>query len=281
MVGRHQLLKSEWVLTGLLLLFLLKATFLHQMLLAVLIGLAYVLSRSRIEQQQLEARYHSLKDDSWEKEQLLRHKNEELQASQAAIIQLEIAEERNRIARDIHDNVGHLLSSAIIQLGALEVINRDARLQPPLKHLQATIHTGMDAIRESVHNLHEDSLSFREGILLLLEEFHFCPVTLQGDLSERLTHEQSKVLLLIIKEALANVMKHSDASQVTIEQTELPAFYRCRISDNGRKQATGKPKGIGLLSMNQRASELNGQLHLNQSEQGFVVTIILPKEAQT
>lgn len=80
--------------------------------------------------------------------------------SQETQLALQIVEERNRIARDIHDNVGHLLSSAILQIGALEMINQEPKLKEPLENLSATVHTGMDRIRQSVHDLHETSISF-------------------------------------------------------------------------------------------------------------------------
>lgn len=232
------------------------------------------------KQAEKEAQFLALKDDSWEKEQLLRQKNEELLATQEKVIKLEIAEERNRIARDIHDNVGHLLSSAIIQLGAIHVLNQDEKLQVPLQQLELTVHQGMDNIRQSVHDLHRESLLFNEGLHLLLEEFQFCPVTVEGDLTAALTSIQSQTLLMIIKEALSNVMKHSNATSVTIEQKILPAFYRCRISDNGTMIGKNNQQGIGLLSMQQRLNEIKGQLHTYQSAQGFVVTIILPKNEE-
>ncbi len=61
--------------------------------------------------------------------------------SQETQLALQIVEERNRIARDIHDNVGHLLSSAILQIGALEMINQEPKLKEPLENLSATVHT--------------------------------------------------------------------------------------------------------------------------------------------
>lgn len=171
--------------------------------------------------------------------------------SQETFIDLEISEERNRIARDIHDNVGHLLSSAIIQLGAIEAINQADSLKEPLTQLKVTIHTGMDNIRESVHDLHETSLSFRKGLDFLIADFQFCEVTIRGNIPENLTQEQDRTLLMVMKEALANVMKHSNATNVTLSFNELPAFYRLQILDNGTL-AKKSGSGIGLKSMQQR-----------------------------
>ena len=94
------------------------------------------------EQTKIKEALLQLKDDSWKKQKLLKQKNHELVQSQETFIDLEISEERNRIARDIHDNVAHLLSSAIIQLGAIEAINQTDSLKKPLNQLRTTIHTG-------------------------------------------------------------------------------------------------------------------------------------------
>lgn len=221
-----------------------------------------------------------LKDDSWEKQELLKQKNQELIQSQETFIDLEISEERNRIARDIHDNVGHLLSSAIIQLGAIEAINQNEPLKKPLNQLRSTIHTGMDNIRESVHDLHETSLSFEKGLDLLLADFQFCAVELRGEVPNHLNQEQERTLLMILKEALANVMKHSNATKVTLSFNEMPAFYRLQILDNGTLTKRNGD-GIGLKSMRQRVTKIGGQLHIAQTPNNFMINVILPKNTHT
>ncbi|MGM0167501.1 hypothetical protein IGI39_002485 [Enterococcus sp. AZ135] len=221
-----------------------------------------------------------LKDDSWEKQELLKQKNNELIQSQETFIDLEISEERNRIARDIHDNVGHLLSSAIIQLGAIEALNQSERLKKPLNQLRSTIHTGMDNIRESVHDLHDTSLSFEKGLDLLIADFQFCEVEVRGTIPETYPSEQDRTLLMVMKEALSNVMKHSNASKVTLSFSELPAFHRLQILDNG-----DLPKkcgnGIGLKSMRQRTEQIGGQLHISQTSKNFMIQVILPKDTRS
>lgn len=221
-----------------------------------------------------------LKDDSWEKQELLKQKNHELVQSQETFIDLEISEERNRIARDIHDNVGHLLSSAIIQLGAIEAINQSDNLKKPLNQLKSTIHTGMDNIRESVHDIHENSLSFSKGLELLIEDFQFCEVEIRGKIPEKMNQEQERTLLMVLKEAFANVMKHSNATKVTLSFNELPAFYRLQILDNGTlTKKSGK--GIGLKSMRQRVEQIGGQLHVSQTLDNFLIHVVLPKDTHS
>lgn len=252
----------------------------ERLLVLILSCFAILLSwRGKIQNEVKEALLQ-LKDDSWEKQELLKQKNQELIQSQETFIDLEISEERNRIARDIHDNVGHLLSSAIIQLGAIEAINQADGLKKPLDQLRTTIHTGMDNIRESVHDLHETSLSFSKGLELLIEEFQFCDVEIRGKIPEGMKQEQERTLLMILKEALANVMKHSNATKVTLSFNELPAFYRMQILDNGTLPKKSGD-GIGLKSMRQRVEQIKGQLHVSQTPNHFLIHIVLPKATQT
>ena len=249
----------------------------ERLLVVCLIGFALLLAWREKKQREVTEDLLQLKDDSWEKQELLKQKNQELIHSQETFIDLEISEERNRIARDIHDNVGHLLSSAIIQLGAIEAINQSDSLKKPLHQLKTTVHTGMDNLRESVHDLHETSLSFEKGLDLLLADFQFCDVAFDGTIPDSLTPEQERTLLMVLKEALANVMKHSNATKVTLSLTELPAFYQLQIADNGtiRKK---KGSGIGLKSMRQRVEHINGQLHLSQNPTHFLIHVVLPKK---
>lgn len=277
---KKPLLIGLTLLQGLILLFQPLFPIVLRFLLLLLSIFAAILAIRQNQNDQLYQDWLKLKDDSWEKQERLKQQNTELVQSRETIIDLEISEERNRIARDIHDNVGHLLSSAIIQLGAIEAMNQSEILQKPLKQLEETIHTGMDNIRGSVHDLHEDSLSLEKSLDLLLVDFHFCPVSLEGPVPAKINQQQEKVLLLIVKEALTNVMKHSNATQVTLTFHELPAFHRLQIYDNGTKKSQ-QTAGIGLVSMRQRISKLGGQIHINDKQNGFLITVILPKDANS
>lgn len=249
------------------------------LIVAALCLLALLISENQQQLQKLSKDYLLAQDDAYEKQNLLREKNDQLLETRASTLELQVAEERNRIARDIHDNVGHLLSSSIIQLGAIKTINKQTNLQAPLDQLEVTIHRGMDNIRQSVHDLHQDSLSFSEGLTLLLSDFTFAKVSCEGTFSNELQKEEAKALLAITKEALANIMKHSNATEVQIICETLPAFYRYQIRDNGSKSTGSNDQGIGLIAMRQRLVDLKGQLHHSQSVDGYKVTVVLPRKS--
>ena len=91
-----------------------------------------------------------------------------------------MADERNQIARDIHDNVGHLLSSSIIQLGAIEILNQDSKLTHHLTELNNTINMAMDSIRDSVHGIQRKSLTLDQAMSPIIADFSFCELKIEG-----------------------------------------------------------------------------------------------------
>jgi len=262
--------------------FLLIATVVHHSLtelafVILLLLFAFYLRKKDQRMSDLEKKYIASKDTHWEKQQQLSQKNKALALSQETKLALQIAEERNRIARDIHDNVGHLLSSAILQIGALEMINQEPKLNDPLANLSATVHTGMDRIRQSVHDLHETSISFQQSLEFLIADFP-SPVTIEGNLFEGLNEAQQNCFLMVIKEALTNSIKHSHAKTLVLHFRTLPAFFRLQITNDGVRTSQNPDTGIGLKTMRQRVQEQQGQVHILQENQRFQLTIILPKE---
>ncbi|MBP2097881.1 sensor histidine kinase [Enterococcus rivorum] len=237
------------------------------------------LSHRVLLEQTLKTKYKKLELDSLEKTFSLESKNKDLIEQQETKIALEISDEQNRIARDIHDNVGHLLSSSLLQIGAIRTINQDGTLASCLEQLQATIDEGMNNIRESVHNLHEESLSLSLAVEKMLEHFTFCEVTLSGTISETISKDYKIAYLMILKESLANVMKHSNATKVNVDFQTYPGFYKMTISDNGTstEEKEFNKLGIGLVGMKERMEKLNGRLNCHQTVSGFSIRAILPR----
>ena len=149
--------------------------FLYTGLSALLKLRTLALSRSRRD-------YKDLTDNAKEISLHLEQKNKELLEKQDYEIQVATLNERNRIAREIHDSVGHLLSRSILQLGALKAVHRqEPELNAQLDTLKSTLSQAMDSIRESVHDLHEESIDLRSQLETLCRGFTFCPISLQYD----------------------------------------------------------------------------------------------------
>lgn len=201
-----------------------------------------------------------------------------LQREQENSLKLAIAQERNRIARDIHDNVGHLLSRSLLQLGAMSLSARDEEQKAAFQELRATLSSGMDAVRSSVHNTRQDSLQLDREVEALIRGFSFCPIHYVNHSDAELSLNQKYVLLASIKEALSNVMRHSDASRVDIQLSQSGTSHVLLIRDNGSiKPLNGGSNGIGLAAMEERVRALRGSMHVS-TEQGFRILITMPRE---
>lgn len=247
--------------------------------LLLLCGLAGYLAVLTVNANKLQNDYLKLEEENHENNFSFEIQNSELIKQQEINIDLELSNERNRIARDIHDNVGHLLSSALLQTGALKAINQEEQLKQPLDQLQETITDGMNSIRQSVHDLHDESLSLALACQNIVQGFTFCEVELIGTFSECISKEYKLACIMLIKESLANVMKHSNADKVMIEFHEHPGFYKLTIEDNGTQNKNKNPIeiGIGLIGMQERIKKFGGRLSYHRSEIGFSVLALLPK----
>ena len=199
-------------------------------------------------------------------------------------------QERNRIAREIHDNVGHLLSRSILMVGAIKIVNEDEKLSPSIEQLEESLNTAMTSVRESVHDLHDDSVNLKEVTEELVGEFTFCPVDLSYDMGYDVPREIKYGFIAIVKEALHNIVRHSDASKVKIVMREHPALYQLIVEDNGTVKEpiqSGEVKtvsrefqsgqGMGIRNMSDRVRMLGGMMQIVRKE-GFRIFITIPKE---
>jgi signal transduction histidine kinase len=190
--------------------------------------------------------------------------------------------ERNRIAREIHDNVGHMLSRCILQVGALIAINKNESLNQPYQSLKNTLNEAMTNIRNSVHNLHEESMDLELALHKLFNEFTFCENEFEYDVTSTMDIEIRYSLIAITKEALNNVIKHSNATYVNLKLIEHPGFYQYIFTDNGpnspnKSSGTGKSKsGIGLYNMEERVHQHNGTF-TSFYNNGYCIRITIPK----
>ena len=100
----------------------------------------------------LDREFRKTIDDGEEKTLLLAEKNRALIEKQNYEIYAATLRERNRIAREIHDNVGHVLSRTILLTGAAKALNKDQNLDPILNGLDDSLNSAMDSIRSSVHD---------------------------------------------------------------------------------------------------------------------------------
>lgn len=197
-------------------------------------------------------------------------------------------QERNRIARDIHDTLAHGLTAIAVQLeAARQVIGKEA--DEAAVHVDNALRLARESLREarrSVRALRPEVLEsgdLAEALRQIVvcrssgrhEKFHF---RLHGR-PRLLPGETEAHLLRIGQEALTNVLKHAHAGNVLLELIYTDCEVRLSVEDNGKgfDSAAGQGEGIGLTGMKERAEQIGGRLFLRSSPGGGTeVTVTAP-----
>ena len=200
--------------------------------------------------------------------------------------------ERTRIARDIHDNVGHLLTRAIMQVQAGRVVAQskgDQSTERILDDVGKTLNEAMTTIRRSVHDLEDEGTDFASQMEDASSEASMG--RLKVDLNNGIETAPAPVcrcLATIVREALTNTVRHSSARSAQVILRDLPAFWQMVVQDDGgiqHSQPDSSPtqesrlqRGMGLADMEARARALGGTANSGPNRQGWKVFVSLPKE---
>jgi signal transduction histidine kinase len=196
-------------------------------------------------------------------------------------------QERKRIAREIHDELGGNLTAikmAVAMLAArLENSNAEPALREKTEYVDALVDRTIDAIHRISLDLRPALLDL--GLVAALEwqvgEFgkqtgiDSCFSTNQRDIG--LDNDQATALFRIAQEALTNIAKHAHASKVTVKLARQRHHVSLKISDNGsgiRAADRAKPESFGLRGMAERARALGGTLALSHASGGGTVVAI-------
>ena len=219
-----------------------------------------------------------LRDEITEKNIALSAQNKELIRAKYNEVHLATLKERNRIAREIHDNVGHMLTRSVLQSGALMVLNKDDDLKQPIMELKQTLDSAMTSIRTSVHDLHDDSIDLKSVIedCVRAAEDRF-KVRLDYQLGDEIPGEVKICIVGVIREGISNAIKHSKGNRITIALREHPGLYQLAFEDNGSCSEI-KRTGIGITNMRDRADQVGAAITFTPSPEGFKVFMSIPKK---
>jgi len=210
-------------------------------------------------------------------------KKAEAEAAHEQLTITKVFEERNRIARDIHDNAGHSLTTVIMQTEAAKLIIEDNPAEAKNRIISANIQAknALEQLRESVH-----LLAGRQQIRPLREELgEIIAQTIDGtqiraryDISEVKTSvEQYRYICNTVKELLANGIRHGNATAFYIELKQAGENINLLVSDNGSGVADEVKEGYGLKGIRERAEALGGGCrYASEAEEGFETEIYLP-----
>ncbi|MDR2558433.1 MAG: histidine kinase [Oscillospiraceae bacterium] len=189
--------------------------------------------------------------------------------------------ERSRIAQDIHDHAGHEITGALIALQTAAKLQEsgDRRAGELLAQTITRLESASANLRETVHNLKPVKTIGISTLEELCGSFKFCEINFSvSGYIDSVKHFE--LLTAILKEALTNVSRHSDANLVTVRIDGNEKFIRMIIHDNGRRaagSAVSPPKtGMGLTGMKDRVRAVNGTLTVSTGS-GFKITCVIPK----
>jgi signal transduction histidine kinase len=202
------------------------------------------------------------------------------------IEELATLEERNRIARDIHDSLGHALVALNIQMETALTLWKDdpEKAYDFLVEAKQLGSNALKAVRQSVSDMRSDPLQGRvleDAIAVLAEEFQRTTGTLpeyQIHLNHPLSQPISTVVYRVVQESLTNICKHANATAVNIQIQAVDSMLHLKIQDNGKGfQINANRSGFGLQGMRERVTALGGNLDItSEPGQGCCITASLP-----
>lgn len=251
--------------------------------------LSCILRKRTVLSEKKQYQYNLLRDEITEKQMQLEEANRDLLEKQDYEVHLATLKERNRIAGELHDSIGHVLTRSILQTGALMTTCPDELTRQSLGALQQSLSAGMDEVRASIHDLHDDSVDLYDEVRARVNEFTFCPVTLRYSIENPPDKKIRYAFLSILKEGLANIARHSNASAATVVVFEHPALYQLVIRDNGSSRDSSshtvefgelipnESDGMGLPGIQKRVEALGGNVVFRRNH-GFEVFVSVPKE---
>lgn len=255
----------------------------------IIIGF-YMLLRyiSRLYSTKLQAQ--KLYDKLRVSEEKLIEANKELEGYVDSIEEITLLKERNRISREIHDSVGHALSTAMIQLTAMEAIaeKENSTIKDSIKKLRNFINDSFQDVKRAVRELKPDQYENYKGILRLQDVCknfqRMTGIEIKVIISKgqwNLSTKQVSHLYRITQEILSNSLKHGKASLVRVMMNFTDSEFIISFNDNGIGTDKIVESGVGLKSIRERAEELGAIVDMKSaSGEGFFIKIIIPRETE-
>lgn len=209
-------------------------------------------------------------------------KNRQLMQTNERLTTMIKQNERQRIARDLHDNLGQSFSMITLKAEYARRLLTKAPEKVPEQLLeieQASRHN-LQMVRDIVTDLRQvtiaEELIQQEQNLRVASMLLF---TKNEALSEQLPQASQQVLAQCIHEAVTNMIRYSRATECDIQFEQLATLFQMKISDNGRGlRDSDQVKSNGIPGMRERLATLNGELMITSNRSGTCLTIEIPAE---
>ncbi|MGE9912181.1 sensor histidine kinase [Collinsella sp. SGI.241] len=235
------------------------------LLTAILSVAATLLSLRTAQLEREQERMRRTRDELQERALALEARNRDLADRQDYEVELATLAERARIAREIHDNVGHQLTRASLQTEALRVVHaNEPGVAADFADVKRTVDEALQLVRSSVHALNDNAANLSVQLERIVEGARSDggPQIELEVLAEHAPANVANCFAAVLREALSNTMRHACAQTVTVRCMEHPSFYQLIVTDDGAGgvQASGRgtAEGMGLGSMRERVEALGG-----------------------
>ncbi|MEN9796921.1 MAG: hypothetical protein RL653_617 [Pseudomonadota bacterium] len=201
---------------------------------------------------------------------------------QGDLKQLAVVEERNRLARDIHDGLGGSLSSLILQSEYLMQVTKEPELRQEISELKTTAEEAIEELRRSLRMMRED-FELGQGLEEFLRnrreqvrlDIHYA----QSGLARKLAPDLQLAIFRVVQECVSNAAKHAQAQNLWVKLAWEPGALLLSVKDDGRgfKMESSPAGHYGLRNMQERAGRFGGSLVIDSAPgQGTTVSLSLP-----
>jgi signal transduction histidine kinase len=207
-------------------------------------------------------------------------------------------EERRRIARDLHDSTGQVLTALKISLAVFQQkLGKVPSAKQSLAEIISLTDQALQEIRTMSYLLHPPTLD-HSGFISAARWYVSGVAERSGIKADlqlpkhdfRLPDTVERVLFRVLQESLTNVLRHANADRVHIRFSAKEESAILEVEDDGdgippdllaRLQSMESDGGVGLAGMRERINELNGDLELNSSSKGTIVKVMVPLDTAT
>lgn len=257
------------------------------LLTAILSVAATLLSLRTAQLEHEQERMHRTRDKLQERALALEARNRDLADRQDYEVELATLAERARIAREIHDNVGHQLTRASLQTEALRVVHaNEPGVAADFADIKHTVDEALQLVRTSVHALNDNATDLSVQLERIAEGARSDngPQIELEVLAEHAPANVANCFAAVLREALSNTIRHAHAQAVTVRCMEHPSFYQLIVTDDGANAIPASSRsaveGMGLGSMRERVEALGGTFTAGPraGAPGWRVFVTIPKQ---
>lgn len=218
----------------------------------------------------------------------LNNSNEKLRVAYDELKEVAALEERQRIAKDIHDTAGHSITTVIMQTEAAKIAvdsnPEEAKKRIAAANLQAK--HALEELRESVHLLSgvTKDASLKEKLESIVHDsMDGTDIAIRYDIGDIAVGDlKARLILNTLKEGISNGLRHGNATAFYFELKEGDGRVNFLLSDNGKGMPAGQLKeGFGLSGMHRRAESLGGTVWFEtEPDEGFEIHMTLPSDTK-